>query len=159
MKLNEIREHYINFQEWLQSLKALDDREWFAPIAEGKWSIAAIVSHLLSWDRYSFQHLFPNFKEGAALDGFPDFQEVNQAADKYAHSGMTKEQLLDEILGERQHYFTNINEYSEEDLTISFTIGNHNFSIDEYFKDFIGHDIHHQKQIMEKINSFETKVQ
>lgn len=151
MNLQEIKEHYENFQVWLSSLKEIEDKNWFAPISEGKWSPAAIISHLLSWDRHSFNERFPLFESDAVLAGFPDFQEVNNAAKDYAHSGVSKEQLISEIMEERVKYFHLIEQYKEEDLNTSFSIGNHSLTLEEYFKDFIGHDLHHQKQIIEAI--------
>jgi hypothetical protein len=151
LKKDDIREHYVNFQEWLLSLNELDDKVWFAPIAKGKWSTAAIISHLLSWDRYSFTERFPVFQQDAQLERFPNFQEVNNAAKEYAHSGISKKQLIDEILKEREHYFQLIEKLGDNRLDISFSIGDHRLTVGEYFIDFIGHDLHHQKQIMEVI--------
>jgi hypothetical protein len=151
LKKDEIREHYVNFQEWLLSLNELDDKVWFAPIAEGKWSTAAIISHLLFWDRYSFNERFPAFQQDALLEGFPNFQEVNNEAKEYAHSGVSKEQLIAEILKDREQYFHIIEKLNDKGLDISFSIGTHRLTVVEYFIDFIGHDLHHQKQIMEVI--------
>lgn len=141
----------MSFQEWLQSLNEIDDKVWFAPIAEGKWSSAAIISHLLFWDRHSFNERFPAFQQDALLEGFPNFQEVNNAAKEYAHSGVSKEQLIDEISKEREQYFQVIEKLDEKGLEISFSIGDHRLTVGEYFIDFIGHDLHHQKQIIEAI--------
>jgi hypothetical protein len=151
LKKDEIREHYDNFQEWLLSLNELDDKVWFAPIGEGKWSTAAIISHLLFWDRYSFNERFPAFHQDALLEGFPNFQEVNNAAKEYAHSGVSKEQIISEILKDREQYFHIIDKLDDKGLDISFSIGTHRLTVVEYFIDFIGHDLHHQKQIMEII--------
>jgi hypothetical protein len=148
LKKDEIREHYVNFQEWLLSLNELDDNVWFAPIAEGKWSTAAIISHLLFWDRYCFNERFPAFQQDAILSGFPNFQEVNNAAKEYAHSGVSKKQLIDDILKEREQYFHVLEKLNDKGLDISFSIGTHRLTVVEYFIDFIGHDLHHQKQIM-----------
>lgn len=141
----------MSFQEWLQSLNEIDDKVWFAPIAEGKWSSAAIISHLLFWDRHSFNERFPAFQQDALLEGFPNFQEVNNAAKEYAHSGVSKEQLIDEISKEREQYFQVIEKLDDKGLEVSFSIGDHRLTVGEYFIDFIGHDLHHQKQIIESI--------
>jgi hypothetical protein len=151
LKKDEIREHYVSFQKWLQSLNDLDNQVWFAPIANGKWSTAAIISHLLFWDRYSFNERFPAFQQDAQLERFPNFQEVNNAANEFAHSGVSKEQLIQEILNEREQYFQFIEKFDKEGLDISFSIGDHRLTVGEYFEDFIGHDLHHQRQITEFI--------
>ncbi|HYK72672.1 MAG TPA: DinB family protein [Pseudoneobacillus sp.] len=151
MNLNDIKEHYLNYQKWLQSLTNLDDEKWFAPIGTGKWSPAAIISHLLSWDKHSLNERFPFFQEGVKQEGYPDFQQVNDFAREYAHSGITKEQLIHDIMEERQKYFHFINQFNEEHLNISFSIANHSLTVQEYFEDFIGHDLHHQNQIKNAI--------
>jgi hypothetical protein len=153
LKKNEIRDHYVNFQEWLESLNELDDQAWFAPIAEGKWSTAAIISHLLFWDRYSFKERFPVFQQDAQLERFPNFQEVNDGAKEYAHSGVSKKQLIQEIVNEREQYFHLIEKFGDDGLDIPFSIGDHQLTVGEYFIDFIGHDLHHQKQINEAIKT------
>ncbi|MHC0038624.1 DinB family protein [Pseudoneobacillus sp. C159] len=149
MNLIEIRQHHNSFNEWLESLLSVDDQIWYAPLSAGKWSTAAVISHILYWDRYSLGQHFPYFRQGATLDGFPDFQQVNNEAAAYAHNGVTKEQLLEEILAVREKYSKVIDRLREEDLEISFSIGGHTLTICDYFKDFIGHDLHHQKQIVE----------
>lgn len=149
MNKDEIREHYVNFQEWLQSLNEVDDKVWFAPIAEGKWSSAAIISHLLFWDRHSFNERFSAFQQDEQLEKFPNFQEVNNAAKDYAHSGVSKEELIQQIVNEREQYFQFIEKFGNDGLDISFTIGDHLLTVREYFKDFIDHDLHHQKQIID----------
>ncbi|MFD2443328.1 DinB family protein [Bacillus sp. CGMCC 1.16607] len=151
MNLIEIKKHYESFQEWLQSLNKLDDTKWFEPIAEGKWSTAAIVAHLLFWDKYSLNERFPYFAQGAQLDRYPNFQQVNDSAREYAHSGITKEQLIKEIIEVRQQYYQLIDQYDEESLSIAFSIGDHTLTIGEYFIDFIGHDQHHHKQIIDAV--------
>lgn len=151
MNLNEIREHYQNYQVWLQSLTNIADDKWFAPIATDKWSPAAIISHLLSWDKHSLNERFPLFQEDVNQDGYPNFQQINDLAKDYAHSGITKEQLIKEIIDERQKYFYFIDQYNEGDLNTRFSIAEHSLTVGEYFEDFIGHDLHHQKQIMNAI--------
>jgi hypothetical protein len=153
MKKDELKDHYVNFQEWLQSLNELDDKNWFAPISEEKWSTAAIISHLLFWDRYSFNERFPAFQQGAKLGSFPNFQVVNDVAKEYAHSGISKEQLIKEIVNEREQYFQLIEKFGNEGLEISFTIGDQTLTVGEYFIDFVGHDLHHQRQIIEYIKT------
>ncbi|MDP4169888.1 MAG: DinB family protein, partial [Bacillota bacterium] len=109
--------------------------------------IAAVVTHLLFWDRYSFSERFPFFQEGASLTPFPDFQKVNDEAANYAHSGISKNEIINELLIVREQYIKLLNELTEEQLEISFTIGSHLLTIRDYFKDFVEHDLHHKQQI------------
>lgn len=147
MKVVDFQKHHEMYSNWLLGLKNLDDSTWFMPISEGKWSVAAIVSHLLFWDRHCISEKIPNFKEGSVITGYPDFQEYNQTAQEYAHSGVSKESLMNEIIAEREQYQTYLNGLKEEDLDISFEIGGHPITIGEFLKDFMSHDLHHQEQI------------
>ncbi|WP_391558383.1 DinB family protein [Robertmurraya sp.] len=143
----EITQAYESLNQWFQSLTEVDEQKWFAPIEEGKWSMAAVLSHLLFWDRFSLKERFPFMKEAASLPSFPDFQTVNDKAREYAESGITKNELLQELIYTRMELLSVISSYSEEDLDTSFSIGDHQFTIREYFVDFIQHDYHHKNQI------------
>ncbi|WP_226644221.1 DinB family protein [Mesobacillus subterraneus] len=147
MDLEEMKAHYKDFDGWIQSLKGLTDAEWNKPLGEGKWSVAAVVSHLLFWDRYSLEERFPYFKEGAELPSYPDFQGVNDRAREYAENTATKEQVLDELLAIRKDYREMLEQMDSEKLAVSFKISNHQLTIGSYFEDFIQHDLHHQKQV------------
>lgn len=143
----EITQAYESLNQWFQSLTEVDEQKWIAPIEEGKWSMAAVLSHLLFWDRFSLKERFPFIKEGANLPSFPDFQTVNDKAREYAESGITKNELLQELIYTRMKLLSVISSYSEEELDTSFSIGDHQFTIREYFVDFIQHDYHHKNQI------------
>lgn len=152
MNYQEIRNHYITFSEWLKSLKKIDNDQWIKPLSEGKWTVGAVISHLLYWDKYSLNERFPLFKEGAILERFPDFQKVNDQAEEYSKM-VPKDQLLDELLQIRDEYISMIDKMKEEDLEISFQIGDHRLTIEDYFKDFVGHDIHHKDQVIHALEN------
>ncbi|QED47345.1 DinB family protein [Cytobacillus dafuensis] len=156
MKIQEIRNHYETFSEWLLSLKQLENGNWSQPLDEGKWSVGAVISHLLLWDKYSLEKRFPYFEEGARLERFPDFQSVNDKAEEYAMK-VSKDELIDELLKIRNQFMSMLSEMSEEKLETSFFIGDHALSIKDYFKDFVEHDIHHQKQVMQSIETIAAK--
>ncbi|WP_226087273.1 DinB family protein [Mesobacillus sp. S13] len=147
MNLEQMKAHYKEFDGWIHSLKGLSDAEWNMPLGEGKWSVAAVVAHLLLWDQYSLEERFPYFKEGADLPSYPDFQGVNDRAREYAENKATKEQVLDELLAIRKAYREMLEQTDSEKLAVSFRISNHQLTIGTYFEDFIQHDLHHQKQV------------
>lgn len=148
MKKQDIIKHYESFSLWLESLKKLEQYSWQQPVSEGKWPVAAVVTHLLFWDRYSLKERFPLFKEGAELESFPDFQSVNDAAKEYAEKHDQIE-IIDELLAVREQFLKMLGNMTEENLDILFMIGKHSLTIRDYFIDFIEHDLHHKKQIME----------
>lgn len=147
MNLEDMKQHYTKFDEWILSLKVLTETEWHMPIADGKWSVAAVVAHLLFWDQYSLKERFPYFKEGAELPSYPDFQSVNERALDYAENTATKEEILDGLLAVRAEFHKMLEEMDDEKLAVAFKISNHQMTVGTYIIDFIQHDHHHQKQV------------
>lgn len=62
---------YKEFIEWMDTLSDLDDSTWFTPVAEGKATVAEIVSHLKNWDNYLINIIIPSIKNGEGMV-FPD---------------------------------------------------------------------------------------
>ena len=62
MQKKDIITHYESFSVWLESIKELDQVTWIKPVKAGKWPVAAVVAHLLFWDRYSLEKRFPFLK-------------------------------------------------------------------------------------------------
>lgn len=50
------KENLINnlkhYADWLEILEEIEDEKWITPIAEGKWSVSEIVSHIMFWDQH-----------------------------------------------------------------------------------------------------------
>lgn len=151
MNIKEISHHYTTFSEWIQSLKEIDQNDWEQPISEGKWTVGAVIAHLLFWDKYSINERFPFFKDGAKLESFPDFQSVNNDAEEYSKK-VSKEQVITELLSVRTQFISMIEKMKEDDLTISFYIGDHQLTINDYFKDFMEHDQHHKDQVVQALS-------
>ncbi|WP_257391801.1 DinB family protein [Mesobacillus jeotgali] len=147
MVLEHMKEHYVKFDGWIESLRNLKDSEWHKPLAEGSWTVAAVVSHLLFWDKYSLEERFPLFKEGAILPSYPDFQYVNDRAREYAEKQASKDQILDELLAVRKEFHSILEKMDSKRLGVSFKISDHQMTINTYFTDFILHDLHHQRQV------------
>ncbi|MBY0120894.1 DinB family protein [Bacillus sp. S/N-304-OC-R1] len=152
MSFQEIKNHHTSFSEWIKSLKDIDQEDWQQPISEGKWSVGAVIAHLLFWDKYSLNERFPFFKEGAKLNSFPDFQRVNDDAEEYSKK-VSKEQVIDELLSIRTQLLSILEQMKEEELNTSFYIGDHQLTIKDYFKDFIEHDLHHKEQVVQAIGA------
>jgi uncharacterized damage-inducible protein DinB len=145
--IEEMKNHYKNFNSWVLSLKQLSHEEWLQPIDEGKWSSAEIISHFISWDRFTLDQRLGKLKENAVLDPFPDFQSVNDRAAEYAKSGVTKNELIDEFIEIRSAAVEGFLKFEGAEHQFHFKIGNHPFTIASYMEDFIGHDLHHKAQI------------
>jgi uncharacterized damage-inducible protein DinB len=151
MNKQEFQLHYSHMNEWFRSLDGKKDEKWLEPLAEGKWSQAAVVAHLLFWDQYSLEERFPHIREGVTLERFPDFQSVNDRAEEYAHNGIEKADLIKELLEVRKKIEFYLDSLTEEDLRTAFHIGEHPLTLGEYFEDFASHDLHHKKQLVESM--------
>ncbi|MEL3973734.1 DinB family protein [Rossellomorea oryzaecorticis] len=152
MKKEELLDHHDYFISWLNELNNVEEDKWYAPMEEGKWSIAANVSHIIKWDQYSLEHiLLPSLQEGAVLPAFPEFEEFNRKAAAYAHNEITHKHLLKEGIETRKSTLAYIDSLTEEELDLSFEVGDHHYTLREFFEDFMGHDKHHQNQIEEAL--------
>lgn len=148
---------YQEFIEWTDTLRELDDATWLTPIAEGKATVAEIISHLQNWDHYLIHTVIPAIKNGQGMV-FPDFDSFNRIAYEYARSGISKNDLLDEFKQTRLQ-LTEIM-LAEPDVTTKHVTANgidncpHTgtpYSLLYIIYEFIEHDIHHKKQILSVI--------
>ena len=153
MKCEQIIDHYESFKMWLEELKLLSEVEWFVPMEEDKWSIAANIAHIIKWDQYSLQEILPHVAEGAELPSFPDFQKFNGEAEEYAHRVVNQGDLIEEGIRTRDLMITYVKSVPENDFGQSFKVGDQSFTLEEFFEDFIGHDKHHQEQIEELVSA------
>jgi uncharacterized damage-inducible protein DinB len=147
--IEEMKNHYKNFDSWVLSLKQLLHGEWLQPIDEGKWSSAEIISHIIAWDRFTLDQRLEKFMGNDVLDPFPDFQSVNDRAAEYAKSGVTKNEMIDEFIEVRSALVEGFLKFEGAVHQFHFKIGKHPFTIASYMEDFIGHDLHHKAQIFD----------
>lgn len=149
--MNEIQafQSYISF---LKELLAMNEQSFFTPIHEGKWSTAAIVSHILFWDRFLLTNQLSHIHDGAKLPSFnQNIQEKNEKARSYAHSGIRKEELIQEAIRERENVIEVVKKLA---LHTRFSIGDNPFLLSDYIKQEVEHDLHHMKQIQQFQQSF-----
>ncbi|OXS59876.1 hypothetical protein B1A99_10080 [Cohnella sp. CIP 111063] len=148
---------YNEFIEWTDTLRDLDDNIWLTPIAEGKATVAEIISHLQNWDHYLTNTIIPAIKNGEGMV-FPDFDSFNQKAYEYARSGVSKESMLDEFKQTRLQLIEIL--LTEPDVTAKHVTANgvencpHTgtpYSLLYIIHEFIEHDIHHKNQILSVI--------
>ncbi|MDZ5713803.1 DinB family protein [Jeotgalibacillus haloalkalitolerans] len=142
--LDEHNQHYFS---WLEDLRAMDSDAFFQPIAEGKWSPAAIVMHMAAWDHYTLDDRIPQIREGVMLEKFPDFQQFNEQSWKKADSGLSQNEIIDEARNERELLMETVRTMDQDKLKATFSIGDHSMTTTGYITGFAGHDRHHMKQI------------
>lgn len=153
----ETIDRYGQFIQWTETLRECDDTVWFTPIAEGKATVADIISHLKGWDYYLLHTVIPAIRNGEGMV-FPNFDSFNQKAYEYARSGISKLSLLDEF---KQTRITLINTMmNEPDVATKNVTANgveycpHTgtpYSLLYIIYEFIEHDLHHKTQILSVI--------
>lgn len=148
---------YKDFVEWTDTLRDLDDTIWLTPIAEGKATVAEIISHLKNWDDYLLNTIIPAIKNGEGMV-FPDFDPFNQQAYEYARSGISKDELLDEFKQTRIQLVEIM--LTEPDVATKHVTANGvencprtgtPYSLLYIIYEFIDHDNHHKNQILSAI--------
>ncbi|TFD98355.1 DinB family protein [Jeotgalibacillus salarius] len=140
-------EHNQQYFSWLERLRKMNEENFFQPIADQKWSPAAIVMHMAAWDHYTLDDRIPQINEGARLEKFPDFQQFNEQAWKKADSGFSQNEIMDEARNERELLMETVRTMDKDKLHAKFSIGNDTMTTEEYITGFAGHDRHHMKQI------------
>ncbi|GFN33907.1 DinB family protein [Paenibacillus xylaniclasticus] len=148
---------YKQFIDWTDTLRDLNDNIWFSSIAEGKATVAEIISHLRQWDHYLLHTIIPALRTGEGMV-FPDFDSFNQQAYEFARSGVTKDSMLDEFKQTRLQLVETL--LAEPDIAAKHVTANgiancpHTgtpYSLLYIIYEFIQHDIHHQNQILSVI--------
>lgn len=124
---------------------------FFSPIGNGKWSIAAIVTHLLYWDDYFYSERFSLMLQFDSLPkGNVNEDEVNKKAEAYAHSGISKSDIIEQFIEKRK---TIVEELNKINVLKEFSIGENAYSIEKYIYFLADHDQHHIKQMETFIKS------
>ncbi|MGP1907207.1 DinB family protein [Metabacillus sp. JX24] len=153
--LDEMYQHYSDFTNWVISLEFTSEELWHHPIDHGKWSVAELISHLISWDRFTLEQRLQNIHMNAVLDPFPDIEAVNSRAAVYAKSGIGKKALIQEFVKARSAVVEEFRSFTGKECDFKFSIGDHPFTIAGYMEEFIHHDLHHKAQIDAFLNKME----
>jgi len=132
----------------VESLRQLDEQKWESPIAEGKWAIRDIISHIALWDEYFYNQAIHRIVTSESID-LPqlDFETFNQDAITYA-AAKTQDQLINQVIRHRNEILQALQQVPTEAFDTSYpTLQGTSFLLTEYVDDFVGHDQHHLRQI------------
>ncbi len=140
---------YASLPDWLiQTVKTLSDDTFFTPIKPNKWSVAEIVAHLRVWDTYLLEERLPYIQKEARLKkSSVSVESVNLKASKYAKSGKSMDDLIEECILERRNVVAKLNEFTLEEWEHTFYIDNYPLCLTSYIKGLVEHDHHHKLQI------------
>lgn len=102
------------------------------------------------WDKVNLEKMVPKMAQGADLPNFSNHDTQNKEAMKYI-ADFSDEEVVDNFIAARKDICASL---SNIDENVRFTIGGkkRQFSVDSFVKIFIKHDIHHLKQINDKLN-------
>lgn len=148
IKVNPIVDQLTHWKDYLEKIKEGTHEEFFQPISEGKWSKAAIITHIMFWDRFFYEERLPSMIEGRSLAGITadQVEEMNKDAEIYAHSGISLYEIIDGAINERTRLMEILR---QQDLSKSFTINGNQYNLESYVKGEFEHDLHHLKQLKE----------
>lgn len=150
----ELLKEKRDFSYWVLSLEELDNRLWFQPFSEGKWATADVVSHFNTWDRFFLEHRMPYILKNIPfhkIDINPE--EMNRDASRYARSGISKHELLNEFNETRNMVIEWLEALPEESYGQILNIGATEMALISYFQEHHQHDVRHQQQILDLLRS------
>ncbi|MCR8632023.1 DinB family protein [Paenibacillus radicis (ex Xue et al. 2023)] len=148
---NKAALNYGQTAEEILKYKEFDEQRLHEPISEGKWSVKEIIGHLYYWDKFILEKHVPFMNDGTNLNAFPNHDLHNREAIEYISFFTTTGSLIEEFVLNRRLLIETI---SGIDSNVKFTIGygKRQSTVDNYLKIFIDHDIHHLKQMNERLS-------
>ncbi|MDP5273595.1 DinB family protein [Chengkuizengella axinellae] len=147
--LNEL----LQINSWALNLRKLDQETIYQPLAEHKWSIAEILSHLMLWDRYILHERIPLMVPNASLKSDVNVSEMNSKASEYTRSKVSFEEIINNLVDSRERIVSILEHKTEDELSSTFKINNNELNLISYFKGTVQHDEHHMQQINDFLKS------
>ncbi|HHT7238102.1 MULTISPECIES: DinB family protein [Bacillus] len=152
MEKERILEEKLNLIEWCQTLNGISEDIWFQQFKKGSWAIADVISHFIVWDEFLMKYRIPYFISGQSVPKVPtDVEEMNKGAIKYARSGISKEELIDQFSFTRKQLVDQINQISAQNFKDDYQFGTKRVRLNNYFSSLIQHDLKHKEEIIQFI--------
>jgi uncharacterized damage-inducible protein DinB len=146
--MSEVLTQYKNFTNWLQQLKQIPEEYWLEPIKDRKWSVGEIIAHIKAWDMFVWDERVACFVSGSQIPAKNvDVQEINSNAANEARSGISKNQLLDEVIECRLVVAKRLGEVPSFVWQEKIEMGSKMITLCEYISGLVEHDEHHRAQI------------
>lgn len=146
----ELLKEFSNLCTYVESLRNIKPEKWIAPIAEGKWSIRDIVAHMMLWDQHFLEEAIQKLAQQAPLTlKHLDFDDFNSNAVEFAKT-KSKDEIIDLTIRYRTEIINHLSSLSDEAFTAEHLDGDGQpFTAQQYVLDFLWHDNHHVKQMVE----------
>lgn len=149
-KKEKIISHCEDSLHWIRDLKDLSEDQWRTPIAEGKWTIAEVVGHLIPWDQYFIERIPYIIHEADRLPN-PDIEEVNEKASADS-TRRGKKEIIEEVMEVRKKLIVRIQELDDELWEKEFSTGHTTLSLYDDLLRIVEHDKLHFNQIKNVLN-------
>ncbi|MES5893809.1 MULTISPECIES: DinB family protein [Bacillus cereus group] len=150
MEKESILEEKLRLIEWCQTLKCVTNDVWFEPFRKGSWGIADVISHFIVWDKFLMKFRIPYFLSEQSVPNVPtDVEEMNEGAIKYARSGISKEELIDQFSFTRKQLVEQIERIPTQYFYNDYQFGTKKVRLNNYFLSLIQHDLKHKEEIIQ----------
>ncbi|PFC86783.1 hypothetical protein CN272_15430 [Bacillus anthracis] len=150
MRKENILEEKLHVIEWCQILQRVPDDIWFQALREGSWAIADVISHFIVWDVFLIRDRIPYFISKQSVPNVPiDVEDINKGAIKYARSGISKEELLNQFSVTRKQLVDGIGRIPTQYFYNDYQFGTKKVKLNHYFSSLIQHDLKHKEEIMQ----------
>ncbi|BCB37820.1 hypothetical protein BCJMU51_2712 [Bacillus cereus] len=149
MKKENVLEEKLYLIEWCQTLQRVPDDIWFQALREGSCAIADVISHFIVWDAFLIKDRIPYFISGQSVPNVPiDVEEMNKGAIKYARSGISKEEILEQFNVTRKKLVDQIERIPTQYFYNDYQFGTKKVRLNHYFSSLIQHDLKHKEEII-----------
>ncbi|OQR56846.1 DinB family protein [Bacillus sp. CDB3] len=150
MEKESILEEKLRLIEWCQTLKCVTNDVWFEPFRKGSWGIADVISHFIVWDEFLMKYRILYFISSQYVPDVPtDVEEKNKSAMRYARSGISKKELIDQFISTRKQLVDQINQIPAQNFNGDYQFGTKRVRLNDYFSSLIQHDLKHKEEIIQ----------
>lgn len=136
------------YRTFVESLKAFSDEQLTSPIAEEKWSIRDIISHIMAWDENFTATILVKIVTGEAvvLEEHSDVQSFNSHAVELGKL-VPPQELLDRAVHSRTRLIFTLTRVPESRYEVAVSDRN-DYTLSKFLDQmFVSHDTHHRHQI------------
>ncbi|MCP8969214.1 DinB family protein [Ectobacillus ponti] len=145
---------------WYRSLESLPAALWLRPLREGGWTIAEVAAHLKAWDEFVMEHRLVYISRDADTPpAAVHVQDINDGASRYARSGISRVELLNQCIAARKQLVQALEALPEEKFRRVYQMGSSKVTLAQYVQYLIEHDVHHRQQITAFVESLENGEQ
>lgn len=151
-----IIETYEQTIEWVKSLLKLSEGQWRMPVAEGKWTIAEVIGHLIPWDTFVLEQRLPYFFTEQTLPAGPEVERINGLASEKSKL-KTKEELIASFVAGRTELIAELKAIPNENWQYELPFRKRGMTLWNYFYNLLEHDERHFAEIRNALDKCSKK--